>query len=87
MSRASAQPMRSCVACRTTKAKQELVRVVRLPEGRAQLDPRGRAPGRGAYLCRTQACLTLARKRRAVERALHVTIGPDDWAALKAGIL
>ena len=51
-----------------------LVRVVRL-EGGALAVGRGR-PGRGAWLCRdSPACIDLALRRRAFERALR---GPVD---------
>ncbi|TMG55269.1 MAG: YlxR family protein [Chloroflexi bacterium] len=52
-------PQRTCVACRTTRAKRELVRVVRSPQGELSVDLRGKAPGRGAYLCADPACLEL----------------------------
>ena len=44
-------PMRQCVGCREMRPKKELVRVVKSPEGAISLDFRGKAPGRGAYLC------------------------------------
>ena len=69
-------PMRQCVGCREMKAKKELVRVVRSPEGDISLDFRGKAPGRGAYLCGKPECLKKARKSRAIERALSVEV-PD----------
>ncbi|HEY7625202.1 MAG TPA: YlxR family protein, partial [Candidatus Limnocylindria bacterium] len=50
-------PRRTCVACRTTRAKRELVRVVRSPAGDLSVDLRGKAPGRGAYLDPDPACL------------------------------
>ena len=40
-------PMRQCVGCREMKAKKELVRVVRSPEGEISLDFRGKAPWAG----------------------------------------
>ena len=46
-------PSRTCVACRTVRPKRELMRVVRTPAGEIILDASGRAPGRGAYVCRT----------------------------------
>jgi uncharacterized protein len=67
------------VACRTTRPKRELVRIVRAPGGAVALDATGRAPGRGAYLCRDAACWTTAARRRALERALGVSI-PDHVA-------
>ena len=45
-------PMRQCLGCREMKPKRELVRVVRSPAGEISLDFRGKAPGRGAYVCR-----------------------------------
>ncbi|MEK7860912.1 MAG: YlxR family protein, partial [Chloroflexota bacterium] len=37
-------PRRTCVACRTERAKRELVRVVRAPGGGGlTVDPRGKA--------------------------------------------
>jgi uncharacterized protein len=67
-------PLRSCVACRTVRDKRELVRVVRKPDGTAVLDRGGRVPGRGAYLCDDTSCWALALKRRAIERALEITL-------------
>jgi predicted RNA-binding protein YlxR (DUF448 family) len=36
------------------------------------LDKKGKAPGRGAYVCADGACIERARKRRAFERALKL---------------
>ena len=48
-------PMRQCLGCRTMFPKRELIRVVRAPdEGGISLDFKGKAPGRGAYLCGKQ---------------------------------
>jgi len=40
-------------------------------------DPDGRAPGRGAYLHRSTACLDLALRRRAFTRALRAQAALD----------
>lgn len=66
------------------KPKSELVRVVRPPDGGAALDFRGKAPGRGAYLCPDAQCLKRARKSKAIERALDVPISEELYAALEA---
>ena len=70
-------PMRQCLGCREHKAKKELIRVVRSPEGEISLDFRGKASGRGAYLCPQLDCLNRARRARALERALSCGI-PDE---------
>ena len=69
-------PMRMCVGCREMKEKRELLRVVRSPEGIVSIDHKGKAPGRGAYICKSEACLTKAVKQKQLERALETKI--DD---------
>lgn len=59
--------------------------MVRAPDGGVSIDPGGRLPGRGAYLCRDAACWDLAGRRRALERALGVTLPGPVVAALSAG--
>lgn len=70
-------PMRQCLGCREMKPKPELLRVVRSPEGEVSLDPRGKKPGRGAYVCPNADCLRRAVKSRALSRALETQI-PDE---------
>ena len=70
------------MGCREQKPKKELIRVVRSPEGQVSLDFRGKAPGRGAYLCRDSACLKKAVKSRALERALSVSIPQEVFDRL-----
>ncbi len=48
-------PQRTCVACREVQSKATLVRVVRTAEG-VFPDPKGKMPGRGAYLHARRAC-------------------------------
>ena len=67
-------PMRQCLGCREMKPKRELIRVVRSPEGEISLDFKGRAPGRGAYICPAPACLKQAIKAKALERAFSTQI-------------
>ena len=70
-------PIRQCLGCREQKAKSELLRVVRAPDGTVSLDFRGKAPGRGAYLCRSAECLRRAVRSRALERSLETPI-PEE---------
>ena len=76
-------PMRQCLGCREMKPKKELIRVVRSPEGEISLDFRGKANGRGAYLCPNPECLKKAVKARALERALEVPIPPEVYESLQ----
>jgi predicted RNA-binding protein YlxR (DUF448 family) len=62
------------VACRRVRAKRELIRVVRDADGRLSVDLRGKAPGRGAYLCPEDACLERGIDEGSLGRALALTI-------------
>ena len=64
------------MGCNAQRPKRDLVRVVRSPEGEISIDLRGKAPGRGAYLCPSAACLAKARKAKRLERTFEVPI-PD----------
>ena len=67
-------PMRMCVGCREMKEKRSLMRVVRSPEGAISFDRVGKAPGRGAYVCKSKECFEKAVKQRQLERALETRI-------------
>ncbi|MGI8824554.1 MAG: RNase P modulator RnpM [Chloroflexota bacterium] len=75
-------PLRSCVACRETKPKRELVRVVRIEDGTVEADRTWKLNGRGAYLCPAQECWEMAQKRKALNHALSVAVTPDNWERL-----
>ena len=77
-------PQRQCVGCRTMKNKRDLIRVVKSPAGEISLDFVGKKPGRGAYLCPDSACLTRARKTKALERAFETAIQAEIYDALLA---
>lgn len=67
-------PMRMCVGCREMKEKRSLLRIVKSPEGAISFDRVGKAPGRGAYICRSKDCLEKAVRQRQLERALETKI-------------
>ena len=75
-------PMRQCLGCREMKEKREVIRVVRSPEGVISLDFRGKASGRGAYVCRNAACLKKAIKAKALERAFSAQIPSEVYDRL-----
>lgn len=63
----SRPPHRMCAGCRRALEKRRLLRLT-VDRGRIRIDPKGRLPGRGLYVCRDDACITLAQKRRALSR-------------------
>lgn len=83
---AASLPQRTCVGCRTVRNKRDLVRVVRAPAGTLSVDPRGKAPGRGAYLDPDPACLERGLREGALSRALEVTIDEPTAERLKVEV-
>ena len=65
-------PQRTCIACRQTGVKRELVRIVRTTHGSVVIDPGGKLSGRGAYLHESSECWSLALTRSLLARALKL---------------
>jgi len=78
-------PQRTCIACRTVRAKRELLRIVRDSAGRVHADPTGKQAGRGAYLCRARECWEqMLHSPRQLTQALMLTtpIQTEDMVCL-----
>jgi uncharacterized protein len=76
-------PLRTCIACRQSKPKRQLIRVVRTPGGEVIPDATGKKPGRGAYLCAAKPCWDMALKKKLLEHTLQCTIDPAGRATLE----
>jgi len=55
---------------------------VRTPDGRVAYDESGRLPGRGAYVCRDDACRARASSKGVLGRALGVALPAEIRDAL-----
>ena len=78
-------PIRTCVACRETDEKRDLMRIVRQGDGSVLYDSKGKISGRGAYVCARMECVALAQKRKQLERSLKVSgIPPAFYEELAA---
>ncbi len=75
-------PRRTCVGCQRNSAKRDFVRLVRLPEGRVEVDLTGKRSGRGAYLCPDPACWEAALRRDRLAVALRTKISEEDRRSL-----
>ena len=76
-------PMRTCCGCRISFPKKELIRIVRQSDGTAQVDLKGKANGRGTYICKKAECLEKARKSGSMERSLGIKISQEVFDRLK----
>jgi predicted RNA-binding protein YlxR (DUF448 family) len=70
-------PERTCVISKEKLPKKELIRVVRDKEGNVSVDITGKANGRGAYLKKDKEVIEKAKKTKALEKILEVSI-PDS---------
>jgi predicted RNA-binding protein YlxR (DUF448 family) len=77
-------PSRTCVACRRARAKHELVRIARRPDGSVVVDPSARESGRGAYVCRTAECIAGAPAQ--LPRALRARTTRAEMRDALAGV-
>ena len=77
MNKVKKVPLRSCVVTKEVLPKKSLVRIAATKEGVVSIDLNGKAPGRGAYLKLSKEVIVLAKKTKALDRKLEVTV-PDE---------
>ena len=75
--------MRSCVITREKLPKQELIRVVRTPEGTVVVDESGKVNGKGAYLKKDLETFIKAEKSKILNRKLEVEVDSSIYEELK----
>ena len=80
-------PMRTCIACREEKPKKEMLRVVTNAAGEIRLDFSGKLPGRGAYVCGSEACIKKLKKYRLLNKAFSSEVAPDVYDAIEEEFL
>jgi len=69
-------PQRTCVGCRETLAKRDLIRLVRTGDG-VVIDRTGKLPGRGAYLHDVRSCWEAGLKG-SLAHALKTELSEED---------
>ena len=75
-------PQRMCIACRTSKDKRDLIRIVRDSNGHYELDFTGKKPGRGAYICNDEECIKKCVKTKALNRAFKENVSDEVYNAI-----
>ncbi|BCG48074.1 COG2740: Predicted nucleic-acid-binding protein implicated in transcription termination / Ribosomal protein L7Ae family protein YlxQ [Citrifermentans bremense] len=73
-----ANPQRSCLACRETRDKGSLLRLVLAPDGAVVPDLQQKLPGRGAYTCMKGSCLKQAAQKRQFGRGFKTEVAAVD---------
>lgn len=65
-------PMRTCIATGIKLPKNELLRLVKTPDGVVKVDLKSKLEGRGANISMSMDSFDLAIKKRAIPRALKL---------------
>ena len=77
--------MRTCIACRQTRPKRELLRLVHIPDGNIKIDSTGKMTGRGAYVCPNLDCWEVGLKNGRLEYALSAKLTQENQDELIKG--
>ena len=80
-------PQRRCAGCGKSFDQNELIRVRMNKDKNVTLDQGGDMTGRSAYLCKNEACLELAIKRKGFERSFRGAVNKDIYDLIKEELL
>jgi uncharacterized protein len=80
-------PQRSCIACRNSRDKKELLRFVLAPDRTLVPDLLSKLPGRGAYTCLSRECLRSAAQKGQFARAFKGEVRFDGSDQLIAQLI
>ena len=75
-------PLRMCIACKSSKPKRELIRIVKNDDG-IVLDKTGKLNGRGSYICNDQECMNKLIKQKVLNKVFKTNVSQDVYDKLK----
>ena len=81
------EPQRTCLGCKESKNKKELIRIVKQNDCKIFIDKTGKANGRGAYICNNIECLEKAIKSKRLENNFETKIDNEIYESLRGVII
>lgn len=84
MKKARKIPQRKCVVCGELKDKKDLLRIVKNKEEGILIDESGKKNGRGAYVCKSKACIEEALRTNKLNRVFRTEVSEELYEELKA---
>ena len=75
--------LRTCVVSKEQFEKKDLLRIVKNKEGEIFVDETGKQNGRGAYIKKDLEVLELAKKNKALDRALETEIPEEVYERIE----
>ena len=80
-------PVRTCIGCNCQKPKKEMIRIIRTPDGKIEIDKTGKKSGRGAYLCGNVKCMDIAFRKNSLNKSLKQDIPLQTLEELRGTFL
>ncbi|MGN1298629.1 MAG: RNase P modulator RnpM [Candidatus Scatovivens sp.] len=81
------QPTRRCIVCNEKKEKRDLLRIVRTPERKIEIDLTGKKNGRGAYICKKEECLNKAIKTKKIDKIFEMNLDGQIYENIRGVII
>ena len=75
--------LRTCVVTKEQVEKKDLLRIVKNKDGEIFVDETGKQNGRGAYIKKDLEVLELAKKNKALDRALETEIPEEVYERIE----
>ena len=75
-------PLRMCIVSREKLTKNELMRVVRTPEGSIVYDETGKINGKGAYLKKDKEVILKAQKTKVLDKLFETNVASNIYEEL-----
>ncbi len=69
--------IRTCVVSHEKCEKKDLLRIVKTKDQQIKIDETGKMNGKGAYIKKDKELLKIAKKNKALDKALDITI-PEE---------
>lgn len=82
----SAEPIRTCIVCKTKGTKDNFVKIVKNKDGSFGIEQDKKLDGRGAYICKCADCIEKCEKTKALNRAFKTSVPACVYGELKNGI-
>ena len=75
-------PQRMCIACKVSKDKKDLIRIVKT-DNSFVLDKTGKLNGRGSYVCDNHECMEKLIKNKILNKVFKCNISQEIYENLK----
>ena len=76
-------PMRKCLATGESFPKNELLRIVRTPEGEVKVDTTGKLNGKGAYISKSLDALKVLKEKKLLSKTFEMDINEEVYKEIE----